>query len=182
MNIRLCYILHSLSIQIVLGKNACTSRWVDILELAQAQDIEVVNNNGDFVTDEFIAAMEQYQARDPTSSAGIVWRWLIGHRGRSNTLYLMVQALPCSLSKIKSTPELREEHTKGVIVDFHPIDYTVFENTVTPTPMLFSEQPEETNRQFKSSPEYAYNCLMSLAERLLLVGEISRYYKQFFTQ
>ncbi len=148
---------------------------MDILELAKAQDLEVIDSSGNLVTDTFIERMEEYQKRDTGANRGIVWRWLVGHRGRSNILHLMVQALPCNINKIKATAELREEHTKGVIVYSHPMDYSVFNNTVCPTPMLFSEQPETTNKQFLTSHELAYNCMMSLAERLLLAGEISRW-------
>ena len=138
------------------------------MELAKAQDIEILNNDGELVTDDFIKNMELYQSRRPGENTGIVWRWLIGYRGRtSNALHLMVQALPCNLQKIKSTPELREEHTKG-------ITYATFENAEVPTPTFFSKSPPETNKKLKESPEFAYKCMMALAEKFLLVGEISR--------
>ena len=44
--------------------NASTSRWVDVTEMAQAQDVEVVNNKGEPVTEAFLANMETYQKQN----------------------------------------------------------------------------------------------------------------------
>jgi hypothetical protein len=44
--------------QVVLGNNSSTSRWVDVGELAQAQDVEVVNDKDEDVTEQFIANLE----------------------------------------------------------------------------------------------------------------------------
>ena len=162
--------------QIVLGKNACTSRWVDVVELVKAQDIEVYDETGEAVSEAFIESMETYQARHSGANMGIVWRWLVAYKGKSNQLNLMVQALPCDLNKIKASAALREEHTKGIILLIQPINYTSFSNIEGPIPIFFSEDPASTGKHLKDSPDFALGCLRALAERLLLVGEISRYF------
>ncbi len=162
--------------QIVFGKNACTSRWVDVVELVKAQDIEVYTENGEAVSDEFIENMEIFQARHVGANIGIVWRWLIAYKGKSDQLNLMVQALPCDLNKIKATAALREEHTKGIILLIQPICYNSFKNIEGPVPVFFSKDPASTCKLLKDSPDFTIGCLRALAERLLLVGEISRYF------
>ena len=64
---------------------------MDILELAKAQDLEVIDSSGNLVTDTFIERMEEYQQRDTASNRGIVWCWLVSHWGRSYILHWMVK-------------------------------------------------------------------------------------------
>ena len=106
----------SLILQIVLGMNSSTSRWVDVTEMAQAQDVEVVNNKGEPVTSTFLANMETYQKQTGKPGAGMVWRWQVGTFITDPRLYLKVQALPCNLDTVKANPALRHDNTKGIVV------------------------------------------------------------------
>jgi len=54
----------------VLGVNSSTSRWVDVLDMAQANDIEILNIKKEVVTDEFIENMDKYKKQSGKTSAG----------------------------------------------------------------------------------------------------------------
>lgn len=158
----------------MLGVNSSTSRWVDVLELAQARDVEVTNDKGKVVTEEFIAAMESYKKRPGKEGAGIVWRWLVGCDSGDNRVHLMVQALPCNLDKVKTTPTLRQDSTRGIVVAKFPTGYSSFTNIPGPKPMFFSENPQATASELKSSPQLAFDYMQMLLARLLETEQITK--------
>ena len=159
----------------MIDKNSTTSQWVDIEELAQAQDLDILNDDGEPVTEEFLQNMDIYRRRDPVAGSGIVWRWIVGCPQNSNQLNLMVQALPCTLERVEATEALRAENTKGIIVWTAAMDYYTFTNVPIPVPTIFSIEPEVTLKMLRNSPEFAYSCLQALASKLLVAGELTRY-------
>lgn len=46
--------------------NSVCSRWVDVVEMAKAQDVDVTNEEGETITEAFLAAMETIGKRDKT--------------------------------------------------------------------------------------------------------------------
>ena len=44
-----------------------------------------------------------------------------------------------------------------------------------PVPVFFSENPDITLHELKTSPEWAFQCLQGLVSRLLVRGQLSRY-------
>ncbi len=160
----------------MFGKNSITSRWVDIEELAQAQDLDILNSKGEPVTEEFLINMDLYRRRDPAKGSGIVWRWLVDCDDATDTLCLMIQALPCDLKKIKATPGLREDITKGIVVAIFPIHYHEFENLRGPVPTFFSSDPSASHHELLNSPKTAFDYMQALASRLYSAGTITRYF------
>ena len=57
----------------MLGANSSTSRWVDVLDMAQANDIEILNLKKEVVTDEFIENMDKYKKQSGKTSAGKIF-------------------------------------------------------------------------------------------------------------
>ena len=53
-----------------MGANSSTSRWVDVLDMAQANDIEIVNLKKEVVTDTLIDNMDKYKKQPGKASAG----------------------------------------------------------------------------------------------------------------
>lgn len=110
-----------LGTQIVIEKNSSCTKWVDILELAQSQDIEVVDKSDKPVTENFITAMQDYQNAHPDKQAGICWRWcLTASRG---DVMLLVQALPCALEAIEASNILMGDGAMGIVVACYHLDY-----------------------------------------------------------
>jgi hypothetical protein len=147
---------------------------VDVLEMIKAKELEVVDKENKEVTADFLQLFELYKKERAFSSPGICWRWLVGCRGDGVEVKLMVQALPCSLELIKSSPVLRQDHSRGIVIDERDIHHEQFADIPGPVPTFFSEDPKKTRQELLSSPEYAYNCLQALAARLLRTNEITR--------
>ncbi len=147
---------------------------MDIEDLAKEQDLDILDDHGDPVTEQFLSNMELYRKRDPAASHGIVWRWIIAYDNNLDDLSLMVQALPCNLSKIKSTASLREDHAKGIMVLTLPITYESFSNKPGPIPIFFSSDLAVTKEELLSTPGLAKRYMQILASRLLRAGEITR--------
>jgi hypothetical protein len=58
--------------QIVIGKNSSTSRWVDVVELVQAQEVEVTAElGGENLTEQFLKNMAQYKKETEKPGAGM---------------------------------------------------------------------------------------------------------------
>ena len=142
--------------------------------MAQANDIEVMNSQGENVTEEFFAAMEAYRKKTRNEGAGIVWRWMVGSSSGDNEVHLMVQALPCSLNLVKATPTLRQDSTRGIVVAKFHIGYTRFANLPGPKPMFFSEDPVATAAELRSSPQLAFDCMQILLARLIETEELTK--------
>ena len=75
-----------------------------MLEMCQAQDVEVVNSKREKVTDTFIANMAEYKKKSGRPGAGMVWRWQVGTFLLNPGVFLKVQALPCNLDAVKANP------------------------------------------------------------------------------
>jgi hypothetical protein len=54
-----------LGTQIKLEKNSACSAWVDLVELVSSQDMDVVDDEGEVVTEDFLLAMEDLRKRTP---------------------------------------------------------------------------------------------------------------------
>ena len=102
--------------------NSSSSRWVDVLEMAQAQDVEVVNSKREPVTDAFITNMAEYRKKTGKPGAGMVWRWNVGSSVADDKVYLKVQALPCNLDAIKANAALRQDSTRCIPVAWFPVN------------------------------------------------------------
>ena len=98
------------------------------------------------------------------------------NRSSLTTLISSVQALPCTLSYIEANPDLKDDTTKGVLCGEFKILYDFFDDTLAsgPVPMFFSESPDVTLQELKSSPEWAFQCLQALVSRLLVRGQLTR--------
>jgi len=54
----------------VLGHNSATSRWVDVVEMIQAQEIEVRSNSKEDKTETFLKSLDAYKKTTGKTSAG----------------------------------------------------------------------------------------------------------------
>ncbi len=142
----------------------------------QSQDVDIVNEQGSAVSEAFLEAMEAYRQKNPDAQRGLVWRWILGQPEGGEGIYLMTQMLPCAISMIKAKPELREDHTLGVLAQRTPVVFDKFTGEIAPgpVPVFFSNSPEESLKQLQESPEYAFHCMQRLVSRLLAKKEISR--------
>ena len=71
---------------------------------------------------------------------------------------------------------LKEDHTKGVLVNRFDIMYEAFDNKIAsgPVPIFFSARLEDTLEDLKKSPEWAFHCLQALVSRLLVCSQLTR--------
>jgi len=187
--------------QLKLEKNSVCTKWMDIVELVQSQDVEIVNDQGEDVSESFLALMEIYRKEDrPQNSGnfkellqtylcqkytvlliysdfpGICMRWLLGTLVGNTQVLLIAQALPCSKAVIDANPSLQTDHTRGVLVDKFPILYELFndEEVSGPIPVFFSNNPNQTLAALKKDPDFAFHCLQQLVARLLVRSELTR--------
>ncbi len=63
-----------------------------------------------------------------------------------------------------------------MVIARFPVTYVPFnaEQAAGPVPIFFSEDPEETSKLLKDSPEFALSCLQALVSRLLAMEELTR--------
>ncbi len=116
-----------LGTQVMLAKNSSCSDWLDIYELAQSQDVEVTNCQGQPITEAFIQAIQAYQNEQPIRRAGICWRWALAVR--RGMVYLDVLALPCSKDAIEDSQELTSDAATGILISTSALAY---DRLVTP--------------------------------------------------
>ena len=81
---------------IQLEKNSVCSKWMDVLELVQSQDMLILDGLGEDASEEFIAAMagfkkDMLQETGSTDRAGISFRWLVGTLQGKTDVLLMAQ-------------------------------------------------------------------------------------------
>ena len=83
--------------------------------------------------------------------------------------------MPCNLDHIEATPVLKEDHTRGVLVNRFNILYEAFDDKIAsgPVPIFFSAKPEDTLEDLKKSPEWAFHCLQALVSRLLVRSQLT---------
>ena len=108
---------------IKLEHNSACSKWLDIVELVRSQDADILDGQGEVVSEQFLTLMENYKKTAPTERSGICLRWLLGVVGDSVDVALIAQALPCSIEAIEANPVLRTDHTMGVLIKKFPVQY-----------------------------------------------------------
>ena len=99
---------------------------------------------------------------------------MLGTLEDSTDVLLIAQALPCNLGVIKANPTLEEDHTRGIMVAKHAVQYTRFDDEMAwgPVPTLFSTDPEAALANL--TPQTAFKCLQALVSRLLAWQELTR--------
>ena len=164
-----------LGTQIRIEKNSTCSKWVDLMDLVQAQDIDATNGKGDLITEEFLELMEEYRKTASKERSGISLRWLLGTYDDDQKIFLIAQVLPCSLEVIEANPTLKSDHTRGMLAGKFEVHYDAFDNeTATgPVPTFFSSNPEDSLKQLNQDPEYAFECLQALVSKLLARREMT---------
>jgi len=55
-------------------------------------------------------------------------RWLLGTFGEEKEVFLIAQALPCSMGVIEGNPALRSDHTRGVMAGKFNVYYDEFDD------------------------------------------------------
>jgi len=104
-----------LGTQISIAKNCTTTRWLDIRELVESQDMDVLDSKGEIVTDQFLARWKELRESNKTVS-GISWRWVLGYRSTFDTMVLVAQGLPCSTTQIDGSQYMKAESAPGVVL------------------------------------------------------------------
>ena len=100
---------------------------MDLLDLAQSQDIDVTNSKGEVIVDEFLDAMDVYKKTAKKERSGISLRWLLGTYDEEQTIYLIAQVLPCNIAVIEANPALKSEHTRGMMAGKFEVHYESFD-------------------------------------------------------
>ena len=55
-------------------------------------------------------------------------RWLLGTFGEEKEVYLIAQALPCSMAMIEANAALKSDHTRGIMLGKFPVNYDSFDD------------------------------------------------------
>ena len=81
-----------------IKSNSISSKWQDLAELVQSQDVTILDGMGKDMADEFMAALKSYredvvQETGKNERAGISFRWLIGTLKNDNKQLLLAQVL-----------------------------------------------------------------------------------------
>ena len=79
-------------------KNSVSSKWMDLLELVQSQDMAILDGLGEDAADEFIIALDQYkkdmlQETGKNVTAGISFRWTLGSKKGDPEVLLLAQVI-----------------------------------------------------------------------------------------
>jgi len=90
-------------VQVAIDANSSCSPWTDVVDMVRAQDVDVLDSEGKLAGDTFCRLIEEYQNSKPAVPAGICWRWILGLKDNPKDIYLMLQALPCSIDAIEVT-------------------------------------------------------------------------------
>ena len=110
-----------LGTQVMFEKNSTCSDWLDIVELARAQDVEVINQDEQPITEDFLKIMDDYRSKNPEKNIGISWRWVLAvQRGK---VCLLVIGLPSSKKAIDSNDTLKHETTPGITLGVYNLGY-----------------------------------------------------------
>lgn len=119
-----------LGTQIKIEKNSVASKWMDIVEMVNAQDADITDHEGEEVNERFLEAINEIKETAPMERSGIVLRWLLGAFGESKEIFLIAQALPCNMEVIEANPSLRSDHTRGVMAAKFPVQYEAFDDAI----------------------------------------------------
>ena len=154
--------------------NSASSKWADVTELVQCQDLDVMDMDGSLATERFLESMEKMKEKDAKS--GMAIRWMLAVNREGTGLEIQLQALPCAAAAIQAHPLLREDNVAVMVVSRHPVTAEFFDgkSAAGPVPILFSTKPEAAAEAFKASPEMAHHMIQLLASKLLMVEELDR--------
>ncbi len=97
---------------IQLQKNSATTRWADVEELVKAQEVDVVDQEGEDASELFLETWERLRKTHFLgASIGLVWRWAISATEDGSGMEILLQALPVNINHIKNVSELRQAST-----------------------------------------------------------------------
>ena len=109
-----------------IEKNAVSSKWIDLVELVRAQDLDVTNKEGATASEEFLEAFDNHKKQATREASGISMRWMLGTYEDEEAIYLIAQVLPCSLDTIEASPALKSDHARGMMAGKFPVQYDSF--------------------------------------------------------
>ena len=58
--------------QLILEKNSVCTNWIDIVELVNSQDVEIVNDQDEDVSEQFMEALTKYKKQAPAEKSGSI--------------------------------------------------------------------------------------------------------------
>jgi len=111
-----------LGTQINISKNSTCTKWLDIVELVESQDMEVQDSKGETVTELFLTRWRELREKDK-SITSISWRWVLGWRSTFDTMTLVAQGLPCSTTQIDGSQAMKAESCPGVVLATYELYY-----------------------------------------------------------
>ena len=98
--------------QIQMERNSVCGVWLDLVELVRSQDILIVNNEDDDLTDHFLTGMDAYKKELMSKTgkaelAGISFRWVLGTFREDTHITLIAQVqlqilVQASVNRIKN--------------------------------------------------------------------------------
>jgi len=112
-----------LGTQISIAKNRTATKWLDIVELLESQDMDVQDSKGEVVTEQFLARWKEIKEKEKAVS-GLSWRWVLGYRSTFDSLVLVAQGLPCSTTAIEGSQFMKSESAPGVVLATYELLYT----------------------------------------------------------
>jgi hypothetical protein len=156
-----------LGAHVAMQPNSAASKWHDVYELVQAQDMDAVTRTGELANDDFINAMDDLKAEHP--SAGISIRWMVAVADGGAALEIQLQALPCSLATVQTHPILRQDNVATIVLARQPVICPCYDGVriAGPVPVIFSAVPAETAAALSSNLEAYFSACQSLYTRLL---------------
>jgi hypothetical protein len=129
--------------QIVMQLNSTATAWVDFRELVAAQDIDILDDQGELASEALLRIMDQHKAG--RSPLGASWRWMAAVADNGLSLELQLQALPCSPANLGASPILRQDNVATIVLAKFGIQAVSFngKECAGPIPIMFSSNPEE---------------------------------------
>jgi hypothetical protein len=100
--------------QIVMQLNSLAMSWAEFRELLATQDVGILDDKGELVSEALLMAMDQH--RSGKSPLGASWRWMAAVANNGLSLELQLQALPCSLAGLAASPALRQDNVATVVL------------------------------------------------------------------
>jgi hypothetical protein len=153
--------------QVVMLPNSAASKWFDVYEMVQAQDMDATTLTGELASEDFIDAIDDLKAEHP--SAGISIRWMVAVADGGAALELQLQALPCSLATVQTHPTLRQDNIASIVLSRQPVICPCFDGIriAGPVPVIFSSEPAETAAALRADLKAYFSACQSLYTRLL---------------
>lgn len=69
------------------------SKWQDVIEMIQAQDLDVLDSKGNMVNERFLEACAKAKEAEP--QFGLASRWMTAVSSNGTGVELQLQMLPC---------------------------------------------------------------------------------------